>query len=490
MQEASDTELLRQYVHLNSQEAFATLVTRHVNMVCSAALRKTGNAAAAEEITQAVFIILAQKASRLSATTIISGWLYQTMRWTASNFLRTEIRRARREQEASMQSLSNQDESEIWPQIMPLLEDAMGRLGEKDRNALALRFFEEKSFVEIGLAFGATENAAKKRVARALIKLRHYFSRHGVHSTPEIIARTILANSIHAAPAALANSITAVALAKGATAPTSTLTLIKGALKIMAWSKVKTVAVAGAVVLLATGTTTITIKEIQGHKAYPWQSRSFRDFKELPPQVTIVPTKFVNASKDDWPGFSAEDGSFYWGLNYPIAGILETAFGMKPCRTIVSLEVPKDRYDFVANLASGNKQALMEHVSRQLGVIGVIETREERALILRSEGSGAMGMKESAHRQGFDPPFTWNFGLVVAKGARMSELTSFLEDQYQTPVVDETGLNGYYDYTLKWDQSGWQANRAGLKQALLNQLGLELVPTNIPIEMLVVEKSK
>jgi len=265
MQEIPDIDLLRQYIRENSDEAFAALVTRHVNLVYSAALRKTGNPAAAEEITQAVFVILAKKANRLAEHTALSGWLYQTARLTAANFLRTEIRRARREQEASMQSLSNETESELWPQIVPLLEDAMGQLPEKDRNALALRFFEGKSFQEIGAAFDATENAAKKRVSYALEKLRKYFSKHGVTSTTDAIAGAISANSIQAAPVTLAGMATAVALAKGATASASTLTLIKGALKIMAWTKMQTSIVVGAVILTAV-TTTVTIKEIQAHR--------------------------------------------------------------------------------------------------------------------------------------------------------------------------------------------------------------------------------
>src|SRR3984957_14618198 len=250
MQEARDIELLRQYVRQNSDEAFAALVARYVNMVYSAALRKTGDSNAAEEITQAVFIILAKKADRLPEKTILSGWLYQTARLAAANFLRTQIRRVRREQEAYMQSLSNETEPEIWPQIMPLLEDAMGRLGEKDRNAIALRFFEGKSFQEIGTAFGARENAAKKRVAYALEKLRKYFSKCGVNSTAATLAGAISANSVQAAPAMLAKTATAVALAKGAAASTSTLTLIKGALKIMAWTKMKTAVVVSLSVIL------------------------------------------------------------------------------------------------------------------------------------------------------------------------------------------------------------------------------------------------
>ncbi len=263
MQESQDRELLRQYVRENSDEAFAALVSRHVNMVYSAALRKTGNPVAAEEVTQAVFVILAKKANGLIRHTALTGWLYQAARLTAANFLRTEIRRTRREQEAYMQSLSNQTEPEIWPQIMPLLEDAMGRLGEKDRNALALRFFEGKSFQEIGTAFGVSENAARKRTNYALEKLRTCFSQCGVTSTTETMAGAISANSVQAAPVALAKTVTAVAIAKGATASISTLTLIKGALKIMAWTKAKTAIVISATVILGVGTTTIVVEAIR-----------------------------------------------------------------------------------------------------------------------------------------------------------------------------------------------------------------------------------
>jgi RNA polymerase sigma factor (sigma-70 family) len=258
MQEVADMELLRQYADRNSDEAFAALVARHVNLVYSAALRKTGNADAAGEITQAVFIILAQKAGRLSQRTILSGWLYQTTRLTAANFLRTEIRRVHREQEAYMQSLANETEPELWTQMAPLLEDAMGQLGEKERNAIALRFFEGKSFQEIGAAFGASENAAKKRVAHALEKLHRYFSKHGVSSTTAIIAGAISTNSAHAAPVGLATTITATVV-KGPAVAASTLALVKGTLKVMTWIKLKIALGVTAAVLLAGGAMTVAL---------------------------------------------------------------------------------------------------------------------------------------------------------------------------------------------------------------------------------------
>jgi len=237
--------LLRQYVLQNSEDAFAALVARHVNLVFSAALRKTGSTAAAEEITQAVFIILARKAGRLGAGTVLSGWLYHTARLTTASYLRTQIRRAHREQEAYMQSLTDEPVTKAWQEIEPLLEDGMGRLGEKDRNAIVLRFFDGKSFQEIGAAVGSSENAAKKRVAHALEKLRKFFTKRGVHSTSAIIAGAISANSVKAAPVGLAKTISVVAMAKGAAAGTTTF---------FTSVLVKTLAVCGSIMIVAVGT--------------------------------------------------------------------------------------------------------------------------------------------------------------------------------------------------------------------------------------------
>jgi RNA polymerase sigma factor (sigma-70 family) len=262
MQEPADTELLRQYAEQDSGSAFAALVTRHVNLVYSAAVRKTGNPHAAEEITQVVFIILAKKARTLRRETVLAGWLYQTARLTAANFLRSEIRRVRREQESSMQALSPETEAEAWPQIEPLLDDAMGRLNEKERNAIVLRFFEGKSFLEIGATFGGSENAAKKRVVHGLEKLRKFFTKRGVTLSSVAIAGTISANSVQAAPVALAKTVTIIAITKGMAASGSTLTLIKGALKLMAWTNAKTAVVVGVGILFAAGTATVTVKEI------------------------------------------------------------------------------------------------------------------------------------------------------------------------------------------------------------------------------------
>jgi RNA polymerase sigma factor (sigma-70 family) len=261
MPEMDEIELLAQYARHNSETAFTTLVERYVNLVYSTALRRVGNPQAAEEIAQAVFIILARKARGLSRRTVLSGWLFQTTRLTAANFLRGEIRRQKREQEAYMQSILNEPEPEIWPHISPLLDDAMGRLGERDRNAIVLRFFENKSLADLGEALGASEDAAKMRVNRALDKLHRYFNKRGVSSTTAIIGGAVSVNSVHAAPAGLAKTISAVAFVKGSIATASILTLVKGTMKTMTWLKLKFAAGVGVSALLAGGVATVAISQ-------------------------------------------------------------------------------------------------------------------------------------------------------------------------------------------------------------------------------------
>jgi RNA polymerase sigma factor (sigma-70 family) len=247
-----DMALLQEYARHNSEEAFAMLVSRHVNLVYSVALRRVHDAHLAEEITQAVFIILARKAETLGPKTILPGWLCRAARYTSANALTMQRRRQRREQEAYMQSILNEPEPEAWRQIAPLLDGAMEQLGQKDHDAVVLRFFEGRNFKEVGVALGASENAAKKRVNHALEKLRRFFSKRGVASTTAIIAGTISTHSVQAAPTVLAESITTVVMAKGAAAGGSTLTLVKGALKLMAWTKAKIAIVSAIVVGLAT----------------------------------------------------------------------------------------------------------------------------------------------------------------------------------------------------------------------------------------------
>jgi uncharacterized protein (TIGR03435 family) len=387
-----------------------------------------------------------------------------------------------------MQAILNEPESEAWRQIAPLLDDAMGRLGEKDRNAIVLRFFENKNLAEVGAALGASEDAAKMRVNRALEKLRKIFSKRGVNSTTAAIAGAVSANSVQTAPVALAKTISAVAAAKGAAAGGSILTLVKGALKIMAWTKMKTAIVSGVVVLFAIGTTTITVKQIQDRRTYPWQVHEgmINDAQvNQPAQVRILPSKFHT------PDWASINGKFI-GTGVRAQNVVAAAYGyITPARVVFPADLPANRYDYIACLPGGwdaNEQALQVEVKRKFGVVGKIETRDTDVWLLKVKSPNAPGLKRNDKDQG-NGLFTKPNGLHGWHEA-MSNLAYGFEDKAGVPVLDQTGLTDRFDFDLNCTDSDLQSHNWDSVNLALGKLGLELVSTNIPIEMLVVEKVK
>jgi RNA polymerase sigma factor (sigma-70 family) len=331
MNDAPDAELLQQFARNQSEAAFAELVQRHIGLVYSTAFRKTENPQQAEDVTQAVFIILGRKAGSLSPKTVLPGWLYHTTRLTTANLQRAEIRRIRREQEAFMQSTTNETASdELWSELSPLLEDAMAGLRASDRDAIVLRYFQNRSLAEVGIALGSTEAAAKMRVNRALEKLRKFFTKRGIDSSPAIIAGAISNHSVQAAPVALAKSVTAVAIAKGATATITTLTLAKGALKLMAWTKTKTIIAATAAALLVGGAsipvTIVTIHVVQKalapNIAGDWEGVFPLGGPGINPGDSTS-TRVVVKLKKEWGKYTATFDAIDVGrTNLPLAGVV------------------------------------------------------------------------------------------------------------------------------------------------------------------------
>ncbi len=500
-----DMELVRNYARQNSEEAFATLVTRHINLVYSVAWRQVHDLHLAEEITQAVFVILAQKAKSLGEKNILSGWLCRTARYVSANALTIQRRRQRREQESYMQTILNEPTArENWEQIAPMLEAALARLNTKDHDAIVLRFFEGKDLRQVGAALGTSEEAAKKRVSRALEKLRHYFVKHGVDSTAATIADSISANSVQAAPMTLAKSVTTVALAKGAAASTSTLTLIKGALKIMAWTKAKTAVVATAVALLMAGTATVAVRQLQEHEhrsaRLPWQVFVVDDksinstLKTIPPQVKIVPTAFPNggliSGRRIWAWIDYSTNGEAIGMNCTIGEIMRYACSVEPNpfsvqRTIVETHSQDQGYDFIANLENDSKAQLQLEIKNELGIVGRMESRPENALALTA-GTDSDGIEAESILNG---KVQAGRGRAVMMESSTAGLAKALEQAMNCPVVDQTGISNHFDLVLRWT-TGIDGSSNEIKKVLLDHVGLELVPTNMPLEMLVVEKAK
>jgi RNA polymerase sigma factor (sigma-70 family) len=205
-----DADLLKRYVADRSAEAFAQLVARHLNLVYSAARRQTGSATLAEDVAQSVFIELARHAGDIKPATPLVAWLHVVTRRRALNTMRDAIRRHVREQQAAeLATTLTPSEPPPWSAVEPLLDEAVESLTETDRHAILLRFFENKSLREVGAALGTTDDAAQKRVSRALDELRAFFVRRGVTITAASLASDLSAHAIQAAPAALGTAIAA-----------------------------------------------------------------------------------------------------------------------------------------------------------------------------------------------------------------------------------------------------------------------------------------
>ena len=220
-----DGELLRRYAENRSEDAFSELVRRHLDLVYSAALRQVnGDAHLAQDVAQTVFTDLARKAAALSGRAVLSGWLYTSAHFASAKAVRTERRRQAHEQEAHiMRELLGDPAPDLdWEKLRSMLDVAMHELGETDRDAILLRYFENRQLAEIGARLGLSENAARMRVERALGKLRAFLSRRGIR-TSTALAAVLSANAVQAAPVGLAITIsTAAALAGTAIATTAT----------------------------------------------------------------------------------------------------------------------------------------------------------------------------------------------------------------------------------------------------------------------------
>ena len=245
----------RDYARNGSESAFSELVKRHVALVYSTALRVVVDPHLAEDVTQTTFIILAQEAQCLTDRMVLSSWLHRTASNQAAKLVRGEMRRRAREQESYAMQTAPLEPDPDWKQLAPILDGALNKLNEGDRTAIFLRFFEKKTANEIGLTLRVGEQAAQKRVLRALERLRGILSNQGVTLSATTLAALVTAQAVVAVPVSLSVSVSTAALASSVAAGGVTITT----LKLILMSKVKICALSA--LLIASATTPLVVQQ-------------------------------------------------------------------------------------------------------------------------------------------------------------------------------------------------------------------------------------
>lgn len=259
----TDHELLGEYARSRSETAFALIVQRHLNLVYSVALRRTRDPELARDASQIVFVDLARKAGRLRSGLVLSAWLHRATVFAASRLVRAERRRAQREEAVMSEELCSTAEAS-WDDIAPLLDEAVHNLSEPDRQAVLLRFFENKTHQDVARALGVSEEAARKRTDRALERLRAWLTQRGVRTSVAGLTTLVSAHAVQGAPAGLG-----AALASSVTGSAGSVSLFTQLVHAMTTTQIKgglaAVAMAGLAVPLVLQHQSIAGLKIENH---------------------------------------------------------------------------------------------------------------------------------------------------------------------------------------------------------------------------------
>jgi uncharacterized protein (TIGR03435 family) len=489
-----DGQLIREFNDRRDEQAFAALVERHVQLVFTTALRQLGDHGLAEEVTQNVFIALAQSSGKLGRHPTLVGWLHRTALNKSRERMRAERRRWRREQIAVNQEQVRTDGDSVWSAVLPLLAEALLGLREADRLALIMHFMEGRSFGEVGVALGVGEDAARKRVDRCLDQLTRFFRRHGLVVPTLAAGAPLFVLSSPAAPAGLATSaVTAGLAADPAAAGGSILTLIKGALKIMAWTKVKTVVV-GAAAILAVSTATVAVKM----SYFPAIKDSFfqpnyRHFQNLPNDLFVLrPTHFGTPPKGldysaEGSSPSGEHVTRMMGRNRSFEQLVARIYSCSQSQIVFPAGVPKAHFDYLFTILDNHAQERFEAViKKKPGYVAGWQEHNTDTFLLKVQPPNAPRLKPGG------PPNNSTIrrnspNQLEFRNRPLRDLASEIENSANVPVREETGLTDAFNFDLDCSQTDLADRNWEAINEALGRLGLELVRTNQPLKMLVVQ---
>ena len=391
----NDWELIQNYCRNGSESAFETLVKRHVDYVYCAALRQVRDPSLAEDVSQAVFLLLAQKSKSFRSGTVLVSWLFRATQHVAGRALRSEHRRQRRELEAAKMNptITTSESDHEWERVSPILDEALAALPNKDRDAVLLRFISRKPFSQVGAEIGVSEDAAKKRVSRALARLREFFMHRGTTLSASVIAVLLAERAVQASPASLAVKITsAVGAGASATVPTSAAALLKASLRDLFWTKVRWGAAISAGLMAALGLMTTAFRPVHSTAVSA---------------ASIAPVAQVQASVDPKP--QADD------LN-PIQNTTNRTLSLSVLRTEDRQPVPGAR--ILADCWTQDMKRVLDAITDTNGVLNIPipnQTFNVLRIWVSAEGRVPMVMDWNSHE--FNEPVTAH-ALLLEPGLR------------------------------------------------------------------------
>jgi uncharacterized protein (TIGR03435 family) len=500
---SDDQALLIRYAHSRDAEAFAQLVKRYSTLVYSVAQRVTGNIANAEDVTQECFFALSRQAASINGS--LPAWLHRVALNLALKVTRNEATRQRHEAKASLPSNDNKFSDPSWSQVSPLIDAALAKLPNELREPLVQHFLLGRTQSEVAKNLQIAQATVSRRLHEGVERLHEHLKQAGVICGATMIS-TILSKKASAAMSArLSTELAKMALVGptkiAATASTAAIsshsglniTLIKGALKLMALSKLKTALVAGVVTILAIGATSIIVKKTGvslGIIEPALDDSMFEREKVLsaPSNLLIIRrTHFLQFGGYGVWGGPTSGSSRMSGTCMPFETVLEMAYNMPPTKMILPKQLPKGQYDLLVTLpdtVENQRNKLQEEIKKQFGLVGRREMRPTDALLLKVRTPSAPGLRLSGRGGDSMNAGTYN-GKFVANNVSTEFLATYLGNSLKQPVIDKTGLKGKYD--LAFDAHLLNSYQ-DLRTTLLNEFGLELAPGNTKIDMLVVDK--
>jgi RNA polymerase sigma factor (sigma-70 family) len=414
-----------------SREALAQIARRYVPFVYNTAVRHVRDAHLAEDVTQAVFVILSRKVRNLKRGTLLHAWLFTTTRYAARNALRMQTRRTHHETKAAATAPVSVEKTDQVPvSVDAELDDAIAALGEMDRSAVLLSYFGGKNWREVGEAIGSSEDAARKRVSRAVTQMRAFFVRRGLHVSTAAVAAGLASAARAAAPVGLIESVACFVSAPALAGVSGTT--VGGVISMMTWAKIKIAASFAGGLLLTIGLAGAMVMYRAPEKTAP---------PTTAPAAATASASLKNEITVDLLEVSGLHGAASWNGDGTPAQRVEldpdvrgagAGVGAGPGHVIVARVVAPDPLDIDTRWSVKPARTTTiyhrEHGDEKYAYISTEPQKDQKTINVRVEIAGGE-WKVAATREGTD-------GIVMTGSVAFGEMFE-LDGRCKTTISDE-----------------------------------------------------